>query len=151
MIKLPCHQKTTIMELLTYCLSLASLIVLQGVTFLPFAISCEPIQITLQNSSLLSKLVSSVLYFVIMYWLAATVLSNLLFIMMFLEGILRFSPIVLFCESLPSLIANFKTCFKSIRTMKVLLTMENNTKAVFLPTLGFVGEFFGIVWSVYNL
>ncbi len=116
-----------------------------GTSLLPLAISYEPIQLILRNSSLPVKVCSSLVYFIVLHYAVATVISTLLFIFVFSEGILKYSSIIHFHKS--SLILSpklaFSICYKRFRNLQILVVAANHIQTEFFVALIFVGVLAG--------
>ncbi len=140
-ITLPFLGKTSVLELLVFGLSSGFLVLVLGATALPFAVSYEPVQWILATSSSKSKLFASLIYFVYVTYAAEMVLSILLLIIIFLEGVVSYSS-TLHYYKLPysSLMRlKFRLCCKRYRTLQIFLRMGNSIVLEFLTILIFVG------------
>ncbi len=92
-VHLPFIGKSSIKEIVIYCLSSACFIVILGVTALPFAITYDPVQLVIERSAILVKIF---IYWSFMIFAGTSILSVLLKIIVFLEGILYYSTSIHF-------------------------------------------------------
>ncbi len=135
----------SIKEIAIYCVSGAFFIVILGVTALPFAISYDPVQLVIGRSTIFIKIFAVFIYWSFMIFAAATVLSVLLMIIVFLEGILYYSTSIHFNKYPYStwMKLKFNKCYKRYRTMQILLIMEDDIYLEFLTSLMFTGVLLG--------
>ncbi len=140
-VTVPFLGKTSIFEIFIYGLSSVFLILVLGITTLPFAVSYEPVQWTLSSSSIAAKLLAAFIYFIYMTYAAVMVLSILLIIIVALEGIVSYSFKLHFykCPYSNLMRLKFRLCYKRFRTLQIFIIIGNFILVDFLTTLIFVG------------
>ncbi len=145
LVKLPFFGKSSMKEILIYCLISASFVVILAVTALPFAITYDPVQLVVGKSTIPVKLIAVFVHWSITSFAATSIVSLLLMVIVFLEGILYYSTSIHFHMSPYSTWLRFKfiQCYKRYRNMQIFLIMGNDIVLEFLTSLMFIGVLLG--------
>ncbi len=140
--QLPLIGKYSAMELFICGLFTTFIVMILGVVTLPFAISYEPIQLVFQSTTILVKIFASMVYIPWTLFAATSILSALLLIIVYLEGIIHHSftlYLLNFEHFSNSMALHFKNCYRRYRMMYIFIILANEIILAFITNLIFVG------------
>lgn len=137
----PLFGKISIMELPIYGLSSIFIMLVLGITALPFAVSYEPIQWIVGSTTTLTKLIATFIYFIHLIYTVPFIFSILLLNIIVLEGIVSYSSTLLFYKSLCTSLTRvkFRVGYKRYRILQIILLLMDSILEEFFTLLIFLG------------